>query len=178
MDECPLLGNAHLSGGAVVRQHQCIVGCRAGLPPVAARQCVVPLCLSSGLLHPATRLRFPLASGSAGQYHVGLQHLFPHYHCRRPPLEGDGLGLPAAHDWRHRAGLQGTLSVGARRHGAVCRPRGACQPRADDLLLSVAAHPADGHCLCRRCPAPSAVCPCAEGCGCLLGRWPYWCAHQ
>ena len=77
------------------------------LSSVAARECVVCLCLPAGFLYPAACLRLPSAPGSIRFDHLGLLNLFPDYHRCRSYLEGMGLGLPATADCRSGIGLPG-----------------------------------------------------------------------
>ena len=122
LDQLALQRNANLPDGSRLWQRQ---GARPGcqrLSSVAARLCVVSLCLSLGLLHSVARLRFPPDACRLRVNSVGFQHLFPHHNCRRSLLEGDGACLSAANDSRYSACLPREIPLGLCRNGNFRRP--------------------------------------------------------
>ena len=52
---------------------------------------------------------------------LGFLVLFPHHHCCRSPLEGNGIGLSSTDDCRYCLGLSRTLLVGIHRDGYLHR---------------------------------------------------------
>ena len=53
---------------------------------------------------------------------LGLQHLFSDYHRCRSPMEGDGIGLSAANDWRYCFGFQEEIPMGTGSNRTIWRP--------------------------------------------------------
>ena len=146
MDRLCVLWNANLSKCAFIRVFNNSEQCDECLSLVAARECVVCFRISPRLLHTPTCIRLPLVSGIIRCCDMGVLKLFLHHHRRRTYLEGVGFGLPAADDSGYCAGLPRALFGGTHRDGHLRRPRGVCQPCADDLLLPVH-YCADDHCL-------------------------------
>ena len=66
---------------------------------------------------------------------MGLLVLLPHYHCRRPPLEGDDPCLHTAHHRRFGAVLPRQIFVGRCCYSPIYGPAGGEQPHTDVVLL-------------------------------------------
>ena len=119
MDKLAFQRYADLPNIACIQFHRWTFGSHGSLSSLVARLCLVPLCLSLGLLYPASCVQFPPVVGCIGQYFVGIFFLFPYHYRRRAPLEGNGIGLSSADDSRRGAGLSGQIPVGLHRYSGV-----------------------------------------------------------
>ena len=119
MDKLAFQRYADLSNLACVQFYRWTFDSHVGISPLVARLCLVPICLSLGLLYPASCVQFPPVVGCIGQYFVGILFLFPYYYRCRTPLEGNGIGLSSADDSRRGAGLSGQIPVGLHRYSGV-----------------------------------------------------------
>ena len=139
MDQCSVRRYAYLSDVAKLWQYRCAAAVHECLSPMAAQLRLVCLCLPAGLLHPVACLRLQAISCRLRLYRLGLLQLFLHHYCSRPPMESNGVGLPATYDSRCGASLPGQIFLGIHPHGSLLCLRGKGQPRANDLLLPL--HP-------------------------------------
>ena len=177
MDQLAVWWYAYLSDGTVIQVGQWS-GCYCeGLSSMAARECVAAVCLSVGLLYHAACFWFPSASGSVRLCDMGFLQLFPDYHRCRTPVEGVCAGLSAADDWRCAVGLSWKTAVGIPCDSFVCGFWGECEPRTDDLLLSVH-HLLHGACLPDSGYPRKENCPMGQGNSCMWCSGADWYCHQ